>query len=138
MTGQQRVTGEQRGTDEHGGTDAPAVPLPADDQREHAGRSMTTRIVELPARLLIALVSGYRRFISPLLGPRCRFYPSCSAYALEALRVHGALKGTALTVWRILRCQPFHPGGFEPVPPPRQKSKRADVVTSAETERSWT
>lgn len=95
------------------------------------------RIVELPARVLMALVAGYRRFISPLLGPRCRFYPSCSAYALEALRVHGALRGSALTIWRLLRCQPFHPGGVEPVPPPRQKSKFADaaVVTSAETER---
>lgn len=97
-------------------------------------------LVELPARALMLLVAGYRRFIGPLLGPRCRFYPSCSAYALEALRVHGALKGTALTVWRLLRCQPFHPGGVDHVPPPGQKSKRADaaVVSSAETERLWT
>lgn len=94
----------------------------------------------LPAAVLIALISGYRRFISPLLGPRCRFYPSCSAYALDALRMHGALKGSALTVWRILRCQPFHPGGVDHVPPPGQKRKRADAMrgVSAETERSWT
>lgn len=98
------------------------------------------KLAGIPARLLIALVTGYRRFISPLLGPRCRFYPSCSAYALEALRTHGALRGGWLTVWRVLRCQPFHPGGFEPVPPAVQtKKKNVDATSaSAETERSWT
>jgi putative membrane protein insertion efficiency factor len=69
------------------------------------------------ARVLMALITGYRRFISPLLGPRCRFAPSCSAYALEAVREHGALRGTWLAVRRIGRCHPFNPGGFDPVPP---------------------
>ena len=69
------------------------------------------------ARVLMALISGYRRFISPLLGPRCRFAPSCSAYALEAVREHGALRGTWLAVRRIGRCHPFNTGGVEPVPP---------------------
>jgi putative membrane protein insertion efficiency factor len=69
------------------------------------------------ARVLVALITGYRRFISPLLGPRCRFAPSCSAYALEAVREHGALRGTWLAVRRIGRCHPFNPGGFDPVPP---------------------
>jgi len=69
------------------------------------------------ARMLMALITGYRRFISPLLGPRCRFAPSCSAYALEAVREHGALRGTWLAVRRIGRCHPFNPGGFDPVPP---------------------
>ena len=69
------------------------------------------------AWLLIALISLYRRFVSPLLGPRCRFYPSCSAYGLEAVREHGALRGSWLAVRRIGRCHPFHPGGFDPVPP---------------------
>jgi putative membrane protein insertion efficiency factor len=69
------------------------------------------------ARVLMALITGYRRFISPLLGPRCRFAPSCSAYALEAVRGHGALRGTWLAVRRIGRCHPFNPGGFDPVPP---------------------
>lgn len=66
---------------------------------------------------LLLLITFYRRFISPLTPPSCRFYPTCSAYGLEALQVHGPLKGTALTVWRILRCQPFGTGGYDPVPP---------------------
>ena len=69
------------------------------------------------ARVLMALITGYRRFISPLLGPRCRFAPSCSAYALEAVREHGALRGAWLAVRRVGRCHPFNPGGFDPVPP---------------------
>ena len=68
------------------------------------------------ARVLMALITGYRRFISPLLGARCRFAPSCSAYALDAVREHGALRGTWLAVRRIGRCHPFNPGGFDPVP----------------------
>ena len=70
------------------------------------------------ARVLMLLVSVYRRVLSPLLGPTCRFEPSCSVYSLEALRVHGALRGTWLTVRRIGRCHPFNPGGYDPVPPP--------------------
>ena len=69
------------------------------------------------ARVLMALITGYRRFVSPLLGARCRFAPSCSAYALEAVREHGALRGMWLAVRRIGRCHPFNPGGFDPVPP---------------------
>jgi putative membrane protein insertion efficiency factor len=69
------------------------------------------------ARVLMALITGYRRFISPLLGARCRFAPSCSAYALEAVREHGALRGAWLAVRRVGRCHPFNPGGFDPVPP---------------------
>ena len=66
--------------------------------------------------VLLALVRGYRRFVSPLLPPRCRFAPSCSAYAEEALRTHGALRGTWLAVRRVARCHPFNPGGHDPVP----------------------
>lgn len=69
------------------------------------------------ARALMLPIVFYRRFISPLLGPVCRYQPTCSAYALEALRVHGALRGGWLTMRRIGRCHPFRPGGHDPVPP---------------------
>ncbi|MFM8340780.1 MAG: membrane protein insertion efficiency factor YidD [Methylomonas sp.] len=66
--------------------------------------------------LLIALIKAYKYFISPLLGPRCRFYPSCSSYGLEAIQLHGAAKGSYLTLRRLLKCHPFHEGGIDPVP----------------------
>jgi uncharacterized protein len=94
-----------------------------------------TRVSALPARMLVALIIAYRRWISPALPARCRFYPSCSAYALEALTKHGAIKGTGLTVWRLLRCHPFHPGGYDPVPEPGRRRPAgpvaADRVTGA-------
>ena len=62
------------------------------------------------------LIRGYQLAISPLLGPRCRFYPSCSHYAIEAIETHGALSGVWLTIKRISRCHPWHEGGFDPVP----------------------
>jgi putative membrane protein insertion efficiency factor len=70
-----------------------------------------------PVLVLTLLVRGYQLLISPLLGPRCRFYPSCSAYALEALRRHGALRGSWLAVRRLARCHPWNPGGVDHVPP---------------------
>lgn len=69
------------------------------------------------ARALRLLVRGYRTLVSPLLPPRCRFAPTCSQYALEALEVHGAARGGWLAVRRVARCHPFHPGGHDPVPP---------------------
>ncbi len=68
------------------------------------------------AWLLLTLISGYQRWLSPLLGPRCRFIPSCSAYGLEAIRRHGPLRGSWLTLRRLLRCHPFTPCGCDPVP----------------------
>lgn len=65
---------------------------------------------------LLLLVRFYRVVVSPHLPPSCRFYPSCSAYGLEALQLHGPFRGTWLTVWRILRCNPFGGSGFDPVP----------------------
>lgn len=73
------------------------------------------------ARGLRSLVRVYQVGISPLLGPRCRFYPSCSQYAFEALGEHGAVRGTAMAMRRILRCHPFHPGGYDPVPAARHR-----------------
>lgn len=66
--------------------------------------------------MLITLVRFYKYFISPLLGNNCRFYPSCSAYAQEALQLHGAMIGSYLTLRRLSKCHPFHEGGIDPVP----------------------
>jgi uncharacterized protein len=73
-------------------------------------------ILLLPQRLLAWLIRGYQRLLSPLLPPSCRFHPSCSQYALEAIHRHGALKGSWLAVRRLVRCHPFNAGGFDPVP----------------------
>lgn len=67
-------------------------------------------------RVLIALLKGYRYAISPMLGRNCRYYPSCSEYAIEAVRRHGALRGGWLAVRRVGRCHPFSRGGYDPVP----------------------
>jgi putative membrane protein insertion efficiency factor len=73
----------------------------------------------LPARLLRGAVRTYQYTLRPLIGANCRFHPHCSDYALEALALHGALRGSAMTARRILRCNPWHPGGWDPVPPRR-------------------
>lgn len=65
---------------------------------------------------MVAMIELYRRFVSPFLPPSCRFTPSCSLYTLEAIQNHGPIKGIALGVWRILRCNPFCKGGHDPVP----------------------
>ncbi|MBA3012868.1 MAG: membrane protein insertion efficiency factor YidD [Proteobacteria bacterium] len=67
-------------------------------------------------QLLLIFIKFYQFFISPLTGRNCRYYPTCSAYAFEAVAKHGSLKGIALAVKRILRCHPFHAGGYDPVP----------------------
>lgn len=67
-------------------------------------------------RTMLLLVRAYQRFVSPYTPPSCRFYPSCSAYAVDAITRYGAWKGGFLTVRRLLRCHPFHPGGYDPVP----------------------
>jgi putative membrane protein insertion efficiency factor len=66
--------------------------------------------------LLIWLIRGYRMFISPLYLPTCRFQPTCSMYAIQAIERFGVLRGGWMAIWRILRCHPFHPGGYDPVP----------------------
>ncbi len=67
-------------------------------------------------KIIILLISGYRRLISPLFPPSCRFQPTCSQYAIEAIEKFGAFRGSWLAIKRILRCHPFHPGGYDPVP----------------------
>ncbi len=74
------------------------------------------------SNLLIIIIKYYRKNISPTKIPCCRFTPSCSAYAIEAIRIHGCIKGTAMSIWRILRCNPLCKGGYDPVPE-KKKSK---------------
>jgi len=81
------------------------------------GPVRSARGPDVVTRLLMLAVSGYRHSVGALLMPRCRFAPSCSAYALDALAEHGALRGTWLAARRIGRCHPFNPGGYDPVPP---------------------
>jgi len=71
------------------------------------------------SKVLVALIRMYQRFISPLIPPRCKYYPSCSAYAVEAIQVHGPWRGLTLAGWRLLRCNPLSDGGLDPVPPKR-------------------
>lgn len=89
-------------------------------QPEARQKNFATRLAALPGRLiqrtLLALITVYRYALSPFLGQRCRFHPSCSAYAAEALTKYGALHGSWLAVKRVCRCHPFHPGGHDPVP----------------------
>lgn len=74
------------------------------------------------ARVLLALLDFYQKGISPLTPPSCRFTPTCSAYAVEAIRLHGAWRGTGLATWRLLRCGPWTRGGWDPVPEPASHS----------------
>jgi uncharacterized protein len=92
------------------------------------GSDLGARGVSPAGWVLVALLTGYRRFVSPLMGQRCRFYPSCSAYALEAVQVHGALRGSWLAVRRLSRCHPFHTGGLDPVPGARRDRGAATVA----------
>jgi uncharacterized protein len=76
--------------------------------------------------ILLWLIRGYRRFVSPLFLPSCRFQPTCSQYAIEAIATYGSIKGSRLAIARILRCHPFHPGGYDPVPVEEEKPQDAD------------
>jgi hypothetical protein len=76
--------------------------------------------------LLILLIKGYRKFISPLFLPSCRFQPTCSQYAVEAIDRFGVFKGSWLAIARIARCHPFHPGGYDPVPSLSQSKPKAE------------
>ena len=80
--------------------------------------------LSLPARLFIQLIKSYQLFVSPRSGPCCRYTPSCSQYAIDALRIHGAFKGLFLAVWRIMRCNPFSKGGYDPVPNKTSEKKQ--------------
>jgi putative membrane protein insertion efficiency factor len=84
----------------------------------------------MTAKLLIALVRAYQLTLSPLLGGSCRFLPTCSAYAIEALQTHGALRGTALALRRLSACHPMGRSGFDPVPAPRSSRLRSQAASA--------
>jgi putative membrane protein insertion efficiency factor len=95
-----------------------------------------SRLIGAPARaVLIAGIRVYQATLSGAFGDHCRFYPSCSHYAETAIRTHGATKGSAMAIWRILRCNPFGRGGFEPVPPSRPHARYDNLIPSAEEAR---
>ena len=82
--------------------------------------------LSLPARAAIALIRGYQRVLSPLLGKRCRFHPTCSVYAVEAIQVKGFWRGILKVLWRILRCNPLNRGGYDPVVPENDQAGTQD------------
>lgn len=84
--------------------------------------------------LLVWLLRGYRAVISPLYGQVCRYHPSCSAYALEAVETHGALRGSWLAIRRLGRCHPWAAGGYDPVPPRRPSSSYPRATTGTPTQ----
>lgn len=71
----------------------------------------------------LAVIQAYRRLVSPFIQPRCRYYPSCSAYAAQSLHTHGLVRGSALAAWRVVRCNPWSDGGLDPVPQPRGEAR---------------
>ncbi|WP_322645554.1 membrane protein insertion efficiency factor YidD [Oerskovia flava] len=94
-----------------------------DDQDHHGGpvRRCARLLMRLPGLVVVALIRGYQMVISPMTGPTCKYYPSCSHYALEAVRRHGVVRGGGLAVWRLLRCNPWSRGGVDDVPDVREK-----------------
>lgn len=90
--------------------------MPGRDERAAPVRRGLLLVVRTPRLVLIGLVRAYQLLVSPLLGPTCRFYPSCSAYGLEAVTEHGAARGTYLAVRRLGRCHPWNAGGVDLVP----------------------
>ncbi|GAB4087285.1 hypothetical protein GCM10028784_39150 [Myceligenerans cantabricum] len=81
------------------------------------------RLGDIPVIVLVGMIRVYQAFISPMSGPTCKYYPSCSRYAVIALRRHGALRGLGLALWRLLRCNPWSLGGVDDVPPARDRRR---------------
>lgn len=104
--------------------------------RPRAALSPSGRPTGLAVRLLVQPIRLYQRWISPALGPRCRFAPSCSQYAVTALQSHGLLRGSWLAVRRIARCHPWNPGGHDPVPPAASLSATMSTARSSATKLS--
>lgn len=88
-------------------------------------------MLNLPKKLVVFILKGYKLILSPFLGQNCRFHPGCANYTIEAVQVHGAVKGLYLGARRIARCHPFNPGGYDPVPP-KSQNREQTVVSSNE------
>ncbi|WP_092862884.1 membrane protein insertion efficiency factor YidD [Quadrisphaera sp. DSM 44207] len=95
-------------------------------------------MARVPALVLVGIVRAYQLLVSPLLGPVCRYAPSCSSYAVQALQRHGALRGSWLAARRVLRCHPWAAGGWDPVPPAAPPSPASADAASAPPEPSRT
>ncbi len=108
------------------------------DRLPRTPRRIVVTVWRLPQYLLIGLFTLWRLAVSPLYGQTCKYYPSCSAYGLEAVRRHGAIRGLGLTSWRLLRCNPWSHGGVDDVPSVRTGHDRADRAAVAPTDRPAT
>ena len=89
-------------------------------ERRRSGKAVRTTASALAAGLLVWLIRGYRLLVSPVLPPSCRFHPTCSGYAIEAVKAHGPVRGGAMALVRIARCHPWGGQGYDPVPPARR------------------
>lgn len=98
-----------------------------------AAASAVRAVKTAPRSVLIFAIRGYQSVISPLTGPTCKYYPSCSHYGIEAVQRHGAFTGSALAAWRILRCNPWSNGGVDDVPAPGQRRFRVSRNNAAMT-----
>lgn len=116
---QPEQSGERVLSSEGLSTSGVEVPVEVFDQTAGLGRAemVWASLTAVPAQLALGFIFFYQKFISPSLPPACRFWPTCSSYAASAIKIHGFWRGSCLAAWRILKCHPFHPGGYDPVPP---------------------
>ena len=120
---------------------AEASPAPGRGAMPRWAAAVVRAVWTLPQRLLILLLIAYRAVVSPLYGQVCRFFPSCSAYALEAVTVHGAVRGSYLAVRRLMRCHPWNAGGLDPVPEGHRhwpEGRTPRIVVLNHPDRYWT
>ncbi|WP_084039016.1 membrane protein insertion efficiency factor YidD [Demequina sp. NBRC 110053] len=103
-----------------------------------SGARAVSAVAAVPRLVLIGLIRAYQVTVSPLLGPRCKYYPSCSHYGLEAVRRHGAVTGVVLAAWRVLRCNPWSHGGVDDVPHAGEPLFRRHTHTSPDADASLT
>lgn len=118
-----------------------ATPLPGGGVMPRWMAAVVRAVWTLPQRILILLLIAYRAVVSPLYGQVCRFFPSCSAYALEAVTVHGAVRGSFLAVRRLMRCHPWNSGGLDPVPEGHRhwpEGRIPRIVVLNHPDRYWT